>query len=158
MTGEKEKLTVTVDPDVRREARGRAEFNVSGFVNEALRSYLFSGAESPEDAVLRERQRLAEERLALYQEQVADARAELDHIEKVRSEREATETDEDELWAQAEAALLGNGQDPDRLDVGHPAVENWAEKLDVMQVELLDELGLDPVQARRTDGGEETSP
>lgn len=153
----KPQITVTVDPDVKREARARPEFNVSGFVNRALRSYLFGQAETAEDAELRERLRLAEERAETHREVATEAEAEVERIQAKLERREDTKTDQDQLWRQARDALRHPSKGYSHLEVGNPAVETHAEKLGITQTKLLRQLrNGGPTEEAVTDGGRQS--
>lgn len=161
----KVRVNVPLDPDVYREAKARPEFNLSGFVNPTLRSYLFVTDTTAEDAVLRVRLHLAEERLAFLREAAAEAEAEVDRLAAIRDRREESKTNVDELWRQAREALSHPVHGYDHLKIGNPAVETWADKLGVTQTALLRELGVEvtadvtpPATEAATDGGHDRDP
>lgn len=134
----KQRTCITIDADVYRESKRRPEFNLSGFVNEAARAYLFGDAPTVTDAVLEQRRSFIDDRLAEVESTRSALEAELDRLDRTVEQRAAAAADHSSTWdAALEVFDPDDGRSGPTLEVGNPAVENWAGRLGVTQTELI---------------------
>ena len=128
---EKERKTFSLDAEVVEELNEK-NLNASGVANDLLREYLIGGTTAAVGKEIRI-QHIEQE----IEEQLTERDRINRRIERLRSERERLEREIEQEQAEhrerlTEAALFVRGKDAD-----NPAVENWAEKLNMEPYELL---------------------
>lgn len=128
---EKERKTFSLDADVVDELNEK-NLNASGVANDLLREYLIGGTTAAVGKEIRI-QHIEQE----IEEQLTERDRINRRIERLRKERERIEREIEQEQAEhrdrlEEAATFVRGKDAD-----NPAVENWAEKLNMEPYELL---------------------
>jgi peptidoglycan hydrolase CwlO-like protein len=114
----KERINVTIDETVKREAQNRDDINISGAVNQFLRDYL-SGGMGQEAALIQRRERLDNE-LSEVEQKKRQIERELEHVER---QIEEIQTDKRE-----ELEALYETEFKQELHAEHPAVRNHAQR------------------------------
>lgn len=108
--------------------------NASQLVNKLIKQHMNCGADQQQ--VLEFRIQQVESQLEDFQSRAERKQNELEELRKRREEhREQKQNEQEQLLADAEEALEGVPKQPD-----NPAVENWADKLNMQPATLLEEL------------------
>ena len=128
---EKERKTFSLDAEVVEELNEK-NLNASGVANDLLREYLIGGTTAAVGKEIRI-QHIEQE----IEEQLTERDRINRRIERLRNERERLEREIEQEQAEHRERLTEAAQFVRGKDADNPAVENWAEKLNMEPYELL---------------------
>jgi len=128
----KERKTFTLDPEVKAylDSSGR---NASETVNRLVKMEM--GEEVVNEQLIKMRMEMEKDR---YEDAAQKARGHLERYNQLKARLDTEKEAKNELLEEAKEKLSDIPHSPD-----NPAVENWAEKLDMTPEELIQELGDD---------------
>jgi len=125
----KDRITVSLEPEVASYLQQDA-VNASGLVNNLVKKQM--GGESSEAAMVKLRLEQVSSKIEQTESALQNKRGEKERLEERLSEIQSTN---EERLEEARQQLKGVPKDPD-----NPAIQNWAEKLDLKPSELLEKL------------------
>lgn len=135
---EKERLNVTVDPDIKRELQARDDINVSGLANSLFKQYL-KGETKDKAADQIRANRLRED----AQELVEEAESLKRQAQQIEERHEQERQEREETWKTAVNTITPpdvklNSYDMDnwRPDPDEQAVSLWADKIGITEAEF----------------------
>jgi len=125
----KDRITVSLEPEVASYLQQDA-VNASGLVNNLVKKQM--GGKSSEAAMVKLRLEQVSSKIEQTESALQNKRGEKERLEERLSEIQSTN---EERLEEARQQLKGVPKDPD-----NPAIQNWAEKLDLKPSELLEKL------------------
>lgn len=128
----KKRKTVSLDPEVKAylDSNGR---NASETVNRLVKMEM--GEDVVNEQLIKMRMEMEKDR---YEDAAQKARGHLERYNQLKQRLDNRKEAKDELLAEAKEKLAGIPHNPD-----NPAVENWADKLEMSPADLLEELEQD---------------
>lgn len=124
----KDRTSFTIDEDTLDQMRSRQDVNWSGIVNDFLNEFLGSGQSMEAALAVRKKQ---------IEEELVDARSEVEQLERELERIEASLSDKRESRREVFEAFASLSLEEESHDPSNAAVENHAQKLGMTPQEFL---------------------